>query len=528
MRKKKICFLIVLIQIFVIFFSGCHVTRHTVFPDVWEQAQTYQQLGYPSIRRYTGIIPTTNDYLSNRGLQHEGIIVDPYFTVTANGVSIPSYAAAVYSGIANAGVIHSFCSFETDLSQQPVQLSLTSIATILEPRIFPNPGNTNLSAIDKTLTATLTEYGTYTFMTRFPGADYSCTVQIRPISDENAEIQQYIDLYGAENVTIFEPGIHEPEYLKLDSNSVLYLKKGAYLLAKHVHDINSAEDETKSDEGTTGRYGVIDANQFENVTIAGHGIIDMSRLDLHERNGMNFINGKNLTIKDVTLLNSGNWNIYVYRVEGITIDGVTILGSRINSDGINICNSKNATISHCFVRTGDDCFSVKTLGAAEDAPAENILFSDNTAWASKARGFGITGEIEFDIQNVTFENCTVITRDGDWDYDRIGSLVIISETGNGNVRDITFRNIQIGYDATRAINLTVLNPDRKEMQMKNIVFENISYQAGTESQLKATNNTNQIAVVLKNVTANEVVLSEKNLSEFFLCDLNSCSVTFAP
>ncbi len=176
MRKKKICFLIVWIQIFVIFFSGCHVTRHTVFPDVWEQAQTYQQLGYPSIRRYTGMIPTTNDYLSNRGLQHEGIIVDPYFTVTANGVSIPSYAAAVYSGIANAGVIHSFCSFETDLSQQPVQLSLTSMATILEPRIFPNPGNTNLSAIDKTLTATLTEYGTYTFMTRFPGADYSCTV----------------------------------------------------------------------------------------------------------------------------------------------------------------------------------------------------------------------------------------------------------------------------------------------------------------------------------------------------------------
>lgn len=99
MRKKKICFLIVWIQIFVIFFSGCHVTRHTVFPDVWEQAQTYQQLGYPSIRRYTGMIATTNDYLSNRGLQHEGIIVDPYFTVTANGVSIPSYAAAVYSGL---------------------------------------------------------------------------------------------------------------------------------------------------------------------------------------------------------------------------------------------------------------------------------------------------------------------------------------------------------------------------------------------------------------------------------------------
>ena len=122
----------------------------------------------------------------------------------------------------------------------------------------------------------------------------------------------------------------------------------------------------------------------------------------------------------------------------------------------------------------------------------------------------------------------MITRDGDWDYDRIGSLVIIPETGKGNVRDITFRNIQIGYDATRAINLTVLNPDRKEIQMKNIVFENISYQAGTESQLKATNDTNQIAVVLKNVTANEVVLSEKNLSEFFLCDLNSCSVTFAP
>lgn len=42
------------------------------------------------------------------------------------------------------------------------------------------------------------------------------------------------------------------------------------------------------------------------------------------------------------------------------VTNVKLLGYRANSDGIDICNSRNVTVQGCFVRTLDDLIVVKT------------------------------------------------------------------------------------------------------------------------------------------------------------------------
>ena len=62
--------------------------------------------------------------------------------------------------------------------------------------------------------------------------------------------------------------------------------------------------------------------------------------------------------------------------ENITVDNIKIIGQwRYNSDGINICASKNVTVKNSFIRSFDDC--IITRGAyleGEDGNVENVLW----------------------------------------------------------------------------------------------------------------------------------------------------------
>lgn len=56
--------------------------------------------------------------------------------------------------------------------------------------------------------------------------------------------------------------------------------------------------------------------------------------------------------------------------------------------------------------------------------SKNVTFTNCIAWGGYARCFGITGEVNKKISDITFRDCAVIYRDGIWDNDRIGSLLL--------------------------------------------------------------------------------------------------------
>lgn len=87
--------------------------------------------------------------------------------------------------------------------------------------------------------------------------DSAFTLFVRTARDEEKEIQEYRDAYGEDHVLVYEPGLHEVDFIDIPSNDyVVYLRTGALLLAKHKFDIRSDEENsTVREEGIDGKIG---------------------------------------------------------------------------------------------------------------------------------------------------------------------------------------------------------------------------------------------------------------------------------
>ena len=440
----------------------------------FDEIKSVSDAGY-SVSEYKKLI-------GNDAISSDFVCRDEEFTVAAGGAEIPAYTVPLYSGQKNKGTLHSFCYIESSTSDAFEIRIKTSV--LISPALYPQKdfyqGFNYIS-----FTVQPNEEGTYTFFANKNSDSKVLTIRIFNGRNEDEQIKKYKAEYGDNNVTIFEKGIHEIDQIVLNSDSVLYLKSGAYLKVKHSNKIG----------------GAIKAENFRNIVIDGRGILDLSNLDWHERNGMEFFYGDNLIIKDITILNSANWSCYLYNIINAEISNVSIFGSRQNGDGIDICNSQNVVVQNCFVRAGDDCYNVKTLGSETDTPSENILFNHNVAWATKARAAGITGETSCDIRNVEFDDMTVIRCDAEWNDERIGALAIVNETGNGNIEDIRFKNIRIKDSKCPPILLSVLS-GRTDVKMRKIVFENIDFSSKKKINIYKQSDSNIIDFSLENVTKN--------------------------
>src|SRR5664279_2143700 len=73
-----------------------------------------------------------------------------------------------------------------------------------------------------------------------------------------------------------------------------------------------------------------------------------------------FSDCKNITVKDIRLEESPNWTIAFLNSEDIKIYGISIFNNMNipNSDGIDMYDSKNITISNCNIQAGDDAIAV--------------------------------------------------------------------------------------------------------------------------------------------------------------------------
>ena len=67
-----------------------------------------------------------------------------------------------------------------------------------------------------------------------------------------------------------------------------------------------------------------------------------------------FYGARNVTVRDISIRNSGNYNLIVRSSEGLTIDGLKVHGGW---DGINMHDTVDATISNCRIYAGDDALA---------------------------------------------------------------------------------------------------------------------------------------------------------------------------
>lgn len=447
-----------------------------------------------------------------------GVIVSPYYTAKIDNRDIPVYAATVFVGETQEGELHSFSEVYLDEGEDfTFNIELYSGDFKIRNAIcLPEKLGVKADCSKGVMTASIDGFGIYTFLFNNASQKCSYTLFVRERVDEDAEIAMYKEMYGEENVYVVEKGLIKTPFAHFsEENYVVYLKQGAYVLAEHAFDIMSEEDENNciepgamSDNGFgLTRRPFVNFYKCDNIKFVGRGVLDLSHLDRRERRGLVFTDCKNIEVEGIKIVNSPEWSFITYRCDNFSIKDVDIFGYRQNADAFAICNSSNGTIERCFARTGDDLFDVKALSDPYQNPSENITFSDCVAWGGKARCYGIHGEVNRPIRNITFKDSAVICRDATWNNDRIASLAVIIELAEGSIDGVVFDNIEIFRDDGRAMACVVFTEEIGDMETvpiynftaDNVVFRNITYNAAMKSKFSAANETNTINVTVENV-----------------------------
>ena len=210
-------------------------------------------------------------------------------------------------------------------------------------------------------------------------------------------------------VIYYGRGEHKADLIWLESNQTLYIDDGAVV------------------------YGVVYAKDAENVRIMGRGVLDASSyrrgnddgeggreviealldrgftpLDMKYHGNLVMNHCKNCLVEGIVLRDAPMWSTIIRNdCENITIDNIKIIGQwRYNSDGINICTSKNVTVKNCFVRSFDDC--IITRGAyleGEDGNVENATVENCVLWCDWGKSIETwCGHKPTEIKNIVFKN----------------------------------------------------------------------------------------------------------------------------
>lgn len=115
---------------------------------------------------------------------------------------------------------------------------------------------------------------------------------------------------------------------------------------------------------------------------------------------------KNLTLRNITVLDAPCWTITAAECENVKFTGLTInTNLRVpNDDGIHICSCSGVIISGCNISSGDDCIAISGI-TNWGKPCENLVISDCILRScSKAL---VIGYIYSHVRNVVINNIII-------------------------------------------------------------------------------------------------------------------------
>lgn len=266
------------------------------------------------------------------------------------------------------------------------------------------------------------------------------------------------------NVIYFAPGIHEIGSLEVSSGKTVYVAGGAV-----VRGVIKPEEKF-SISGYSGlrTYQPTLRLRGNNITLRGRGIIDGSHSTTHARNLVH-VQGTNLVLEGVILRDSSTWTVPVRRCENLRISNLKLIGYRANSDGIDICNSRNVTVEGCFIRTLDDLIVIKSdKGQGE---VRGIVARNCVLWNEVAHALSVGAELRENVSDVLFTDCDVIHDKGrEW-------TLRVYHCDAALISNIRFENIRI-EESKRLISSwigkAVWSRDAERGRIQDVSFKNIA------------------------------------------------------
>ncbi|MGI8907686.1 MAG: glycosyl hydrolase family 28 protein [Candidatus Sumerlaeaceae bacterium] len=283
--------------------------------------------------------------------------------------------------------------------------------------------------------------GRFQFMIREP-----CQLSIEPCGSLIRPLHLFanpieIDVPAPDEVGVryFGPGMHELSEVELTSNSTVYIAGGAIVNLKAQPPDKLSEENRHNNHGvdvwwSKGLFGSTSAKQ---VTIRGRGIL-CGRRALEKRQRGHLIRAEyveDLTIEGIVVRECSVWSMYVTNCRRVHISNVKIIGHYVNNDGIPIGGTSDALVENCFTHNADDSLQVKVW-----IPQRNVTFRNCVVWNDIGGSLGLMHESYGGIENVAFENCTVIHSTDDSSVCPVAGLKL---SGPGSARNFRFENIVI-------------------------------------------------------------------------------------
>jgi hypothetical protein len=236
-------------------------------------------------------------------------------------------------------------------------------------------------------------------------------------------IQKAIDdcaLKGGGTV-YFPAGKYLSGTLFMKSFVTLYLESGAILEgSKNLNDYPVTVSKIRSYTDNYTNKSLIYGEDLQYIAITGQGIIDGNGASFQVSDELikrslsdsykvrpymiRIINCKNISVKDISLINSPMWVQHYMACKDVNIDGIHV-SSQVNhnNDGIDIDACENVRISNCDIISGDDAIVIKST---LDKPCKNITIT-NCVLSTNCNAFKLGTESNGGFQNISLSNCTI-------------------------------------------------------------------------------------------------------------------------
>ena len=403
-----------------------------------------------------------------------GIVVSPYFTMTANGVEIPVFAERTANGIHNLAYIE--VSGASGDGSFVLDVEICTHTERKNPVVLPESSGVAAQVNAKTTTARITAYGSYTFTydkgLGSSGAELPLTVMVKP--PELSEYKNYktryiepgtytlgdLDLSMPGSLYYFKKGVYELDCIEITTgNVIVYFEPGTLLVAKPL---------TLDENGAPMAQHVISSYGQFGVKVLGHAAIDIS---MRPRTNVifSFTRMSLLEFGGFNVINSNNWTCCFTGCEDVVIRDLALIGYKTYSDGVMLSDCKNVTVDGCFVRTGDDALEVKSTSDGT-VRAENIVFQNNAVWTDKGIAYGCVYESNHSQSSVTWKNNSVGYALANWSQ-HLGCATVSINGSDPTAEDFDmhFEDLEIYYSRCPVITLVMHNGGT----IRDIHFENI-------------------------------------------------------
>lgn len=230
-------------------------------------------------------------------------------------------------------------------------------------------------------------------------------------------IQQAIDdcsRNGGGRVVI-PTGSYKIGTIIIKSNVHLHFEHGATLYGStRLEDYLPMKSDYVSLRTQTSTIQLIYADKANNVVIDGYGTIDgrgrtFKKLSWNDEgitrpHLLRFIQSRDITIKDITLKNSGCWMQHYLACDRLTIDGIKVFNrNNYNNDALDLDGCHEVTVTRMMADSDDDGI---TLKSTSPRLCENISIA-NCIVSSHCNAIKLGTETNGGFRNINISNIVV-------------------------------------------------------------------------------------------------------------------------